>query len=977
MKVTIKTLTAPAERLAAPRFAPLFSALLAMGAYCLGMTMLGSYPFGTRSRAVNDLGNQFVPFHVHLWDLMHGTTTGDLAFNWNSGYGVPFLADFLTYLMNPFSWLVGLFPRELAELPVFLVTLGCIGLGTALMTVFLGRLHPGSAWLRALLAVGYGTCAWVVSDGTADPMWMWGLVSLPLTGIAADWCLRRRRWPSGVLLVGASWAGNFYTAAMATLAMALVLAVRLLLATDLPARHRLRALARAATMALTGVLLAAPVITVTLRASKASRPAPEAVYRGRPPTLDVLAELLPGGRGSVPAPHLFIGMLGLLLVAAFPFVRAVPVRVRVAWYALAACVAVSFVWKPTLLLWHGLAVPNGSPYRASFVLSALLVIISWLALAHRPRPRELAAGAVLVALLAVLCHGRSAVGPATWILVVGCGAVVLGALVVMGRGWGVGGAGSVGGVGSTGGQGVRVAVAAVLTCAVFLGSAYAAFSVTAARDKIGWWGPKITLNEQALAAHRGIRQRADWPRSRTDPGPHEFANNDPLLLGGEGGAYYSSYLPEHTARTLREMGGGWYIQGRHTRSLEDPVSRAVMGVSSFQTGPQAGPVDVGRAAAAPLLTVRPDVQADDLDQRRRGAAARGIAVRDDPRVGGGTVFARQERLLGAHVYEVPTLRLTGDGGGGTGGGPAAGGHSVSGPGGYGPGGFGPGGSGPEGSGPAGSGPVGPNSISPNVIGSGPGGSGPGGSGPVAWSVRPVPRLADGEWRLPATRRGGAAVFTVRCAPGSDVFWYAPWYHGKVRAAGHTSPGFGIRETTANPIRGLGRMPADGRLTVAFSNPKAQRVPEHPLGCLSPKKLDAAVAKLRAQAPVRLSASGHGMTAELPAHSTGTAVLAVPAVTGWSCRVDGGAARAPHTFGGLIAVPLGSGASRLDCSYRPPGLLPGLAASGGAVLALIAAAVTYGVRGRRGRDRRQDRDRDRSRSQSRYGNWDRAPQWGRD
>ncbi len=34
VKVTIKTLTAPAERLAAPRFAPLFSALLAMGAYC-------------------------------------------------------------------------------------------------------------------------------------------------------------------------------------------------------------------------------------------------------------------------------------------------------------------------------------------------------------------------------------------------------------------------------------------------------------------------------------------------------------------------------------------------------------------------------------------------------------------------------------------------------------------------------------------------------------------------------------------------------------------------------------------------------------------------------------------------------------------------------------------------------------------------------------------------------------------------------
>ncbi|MFF3277254.1 YfhO family protein [Streptomyces chrestomyceticus] len=857
-----------------------------MGAYCLGMTMLGSYPFGTRSRAVNDLGNQFVPFHAHLWDLLHGSTTGDLLLNWNSGYGVPFLADFLTYLMNPFSWLVGLFPRDLAELPVFLVTLGCIGLGSALMTVFLGRVHPGAPWPRALLAVGYGTCAWVVSDGTADPMWMWGLVSLPLTGIAADWCLRRRRWVAGTLLVGVSWAGNFYTAAMASLAMALVLAVRLLLATEVPVRDRLRSLARAATMALTGILLAAPAITVTLKASKASRPAPEAVYRGRPPTLDFVAELLPGGRGSVPAPHLFIGMLGLLLVAAFPFVRAVPVRTRVAWYGLAACVAVSFVWKPTLLLWHGLAVPNGSPYRASFVLSALLVIIAWLALAHRPRPRELAAGAVLVALLAALCSGRSVVGPATWVLVAGCGPVVLTALLALAR--------------HRARSSVRTLAAAALTCAVFFGSAYAAFSVTAVRDQLAWWEPKITLDDRTIAAHREITAREDWPRSRTDPGPHEFANNDPLLLGGEGGSYYSSYVPERTARTLREMGGGWYIHGRHLRSVEDPVSRAVLAVSSFRTGPQAGPVDVGRAAAAPLLTVRPGLSAGDLDQPRRGAAGHGMDVRADPRVGGGSVFARQERLLGARVYEVPTLRHAGGGSGGAGG-PAEGSHAAA--------------------------------------------------APESGAVRPVPRLVDGEWRLPATRRGGAALFTVRCTPGSDVFWYAPWYLGQVRAAGLTSPGFGIRETTANPVKGLGVAPPDGRLTVAFSSPRAQRVPEHPLGCLSRGKLTAAVAGLRKQGPVRLSSSGHGLSAELPAHRTGTAVLAVPAVTGWGCRVDGGAARAPHSFGGLIAVPLGAGATRLDCSYRPPGLLPGLAASGAALGVLAAVAVTCGVRRRRGGARR--------------------------
>ena len=48
-----------------------------------------------------------------------------------------------------------------------------------------------------------------------------------------------------------------------------------------------------------------------------------------------------------------------------------PVRERVGWYALLLLVGASFVWRPTVLLWHGLAIPNGSPYRAAFVLCVL------------------------------------------------------------------------------------------------------------------------------------------------------------------------------------------------------------------------------------------------------------------------------------------------------------------------------------------------------------------------------------------------------------------------------------------------------------------------------------------------------------------------------------------------------------------------------------------------------------------------------
>ncbi|WP_336051955.1 YfhO family protein [Streptomyces sp. CA2R101] len=859
---------AAAEASPGQRTAPWLAAALSMGAYCLALTLYGSYPFGPHSRAVNDLGNQFVPFHARLWDLLHGTAGGDLFFNWSSGYGVPFLADFFTYLMNPFSWLVGLFPRALADLPVFLVTLFSIGLGAALMTVFLGRLRPGSGVLRALLSVGYGLCAWVLNDGSADPMWMWGLVALPLTGIAADWCLRRTRWVAGTLLVALAWAGNFYTAAMATLAMALVLVVRLLTAAAMPWRARLRALARAASMALTGILLAAPVLTVTLAASRAAQPAPAVSYDDRPPPLDQWAQLLPGGHPGAPVPNISIGVLGLLLVAVFPFVRAVPLRVRVGWCVLAAGVAASFVQEPTVLLWHGFALPNGSPYRAAFVLSGILVMISWLALAHRPRLGELAAGGAAVALLAWLSRDQGAIGTDTWILMAGGGVPALLGLAALGR---------------SRTPRTRAAALAALTGTVLLGSAYTALSVTAARGAIAWFQPKITFTGASLAARDGLLARADWPRSRTDPGPHEFANNDPLLIGGEGGSYYSSFAPAVTARTLRGLGAGWYMRGRHTLSFEDPVGRALMGVGSYLS-----PVPEDRtlftphpARPAPLLTVR-----DTL-----------------PRAAGKeTVFARQERVLGAAVYEVPALRPTAgeaplrdrDGGWLLPGARRAG--------------TGAGGGGPKDTGAKGGG---ANSGGPNGDGAG----------------------------------GAGTTFTARCTPGSTALWYAPWFSGEVSGLGLRTTGTGSGDVTANPLRVLGRVPADGTVAVRFTGRGRQHLPEQAIGCLSGRRLTAAVHALRARGPVELAATGHRLTARLRPGSKGSAVLALPAVPGWGCSVDDGPLHAPYAFGGLLAVPLGPGATRLSCSYLPPGLHTGLAASGAAALALAGVAASGTPRGR--------------------------------
>lgn len=183
-------------------------------------------------------------------------------------------------------------------------------------------------------------------------------------------------------------------------------------------------------------------------------------------------------------------------------------------------------------------------------------------------------------------------------------------------------------------------------------------------------------------------------------------------------------------------------------------------------------------------------------------------------------------------------------------------------------------------------------------------------------------------------------------PGGTAVWSAPWFYGQVSGLGGSSTGIGHRDATANPVRTLGTVPADGTVSVRFSGRGPQRIPEHAIGCVSPDKLAAAVAALRAGAPAKLTASGHGLTAELAPGGGGNAVLAVPAVPGWSCSVDGGPARDPDAFAGLLAVPLDPGAARLVCAYTPPGLAAGLAASGAAGLAVAAVGTATAIRRRR-------------------------------
>jgi hypothetical protein len=613
-----------------PGQAALLAATITVVVLCAADAVARSYPFGPRTRNVNDLGNQYVPFHAHLWDLLHGRGTGGLLVNWQSGFGTSFLPDLGTYLTSPFALLVAVFPRDEIDLAVYVITVLKIACAGAAMAWLLLRLRPGRWWGAGLLGASYALCGWTVATASYNLMWLDGLIALPLLCLVGEWVLSGRRPLVGVLVVTAAWIANFYTAYMATLAAALVFLLRLWLA-DLPRRRRLTAAGRAASTFALGMGLAAPLVTVVYFGSAH---ASEGRFTRFAPvgTEDLLARLLPTTY-SFGSPALFVGTTALLLALALPFHRAAPRRVRAGWTLLVLVVTVSMQWGPTHLLWHAFAEPQGSSYRQTFVVCALLVIAAWHTLSYGPLDRRaLSAAAGLLALIAVVASGSQLVRSFAWpvFLMAALGALL--GLILLGRKRPV----------------LRMApaaLAAVLLVGAQLGEATATDAV-ATRMRFGHmddyapWGARQQDQADAIAQADG------WPRYRTDPGREQTVGNDPLEVGGQGAQYYSSHTSAVLSSTLTALGGGWTSGGRSLQSLDNAVTDVLFSVGARVHSPpdphqnwfpQDGTGEtVTREDVPPLVTVRP-------------SAATGAF--------GPSPYRNQELLLGARVYTLPRITV--------------------------------------------------------------------------------------------------------------------------------------------------------------------------------------------------------------------------------------------------------------------------------------------------------------------------------
>lgn len=343
----------------------------------------GVHPFGDNSVLVLDLNGQYVYYFENLRDAFWGN--GSLTISWSRNLSGEFIGIFAYYLASPFTLIVMLFPRSMITESILIMQLCKVGASAVAFCYYLIKSRKLSLRTSLIFSICYSLMSYMIVQ-LMDPMWLDGLILLPLICIGIEKLIDENKWLNLIIPLGLMFIANFYIGWMiAFFSVLYFIAYYFFISeTTLPFSFKnfvQRGMAFAAG-GFTSAALASWVLIplyYSLKLGKFSFTDPSYDWKTQFNIFDFFTNLMPNAYDTCRpegSPVVFCGVITLILLPLFFFNRNIDFRKKIGFGMLAFTIIISMYVSNIDIAWHGFQIPNWLPYRYSFTFSFILLIMA-------------------------------------------------------------------------------------------------------------------------------------------------------------------------------------------------------------------------------------------------------------------------------------------------------------------------------------------------------------------------------------------------------------------------------------------------------------------------------------------------------------------------------------------------------------------------------------------------------------------------
>ena len=373
----------------------------------IAYAIFGLWPYGDHSVLCLDLNGQYVYYFEAIRDAFHGD--GSILYNWSRNLSGGYQGVIGYYLASPLTMIVVLLPRTMILGALFIMILTKLGLASVTFSYYLRKSKGIKPLYSVLLGTMFGMCAYGLIQ-TVDPMWLDGLVLLPLIILGVEYLVDDGRKLNFIIPLALMCVANFYIGFMCCIFTGIYFIIYVTCLSDRSLLNRLwlqpketkeryagegsigkwfwltalRMFIATAAAVCCAAFMILPVYNA-LALGKFEFTKPDYSFKAQFTALEFIAQFNVNCYNTVDVqgmPEIYSGVLAFLCLPLFFLNRRIALHKKVGYGLLLGALILSMYIRPVDMLWHGGQMPNWLPFRYSFMFSFVLLTMTAMTLRY-------------------------------------------------------------------------------------------------------------------------------------------------------------------------------------------------------------------------------------------------------------------------------------------------------------------------------------------------------------------------------------------------------------------------------------------------------------------------------------------------------------------------------------------------------------------------------------------------------------------